>query len=225
MKTTIHLVMETPGAHAYQILSEATQEDEPKPIFIFPENQQENLLSWKFSEDHKVLEIPFHKVNLPNEVFIFFSHSFSLADQIVAILGTLQNNDSLSIGRFIFFIYSPILLAPPKSFTDWLDGTTHFTDVILFTDRSNDNSASVKELQDRYKSMCYPLESFILSKKNNPWSRILDPSPRRISHVFDDPQLLDPEDFPENDRYLARLASGERERQIPLIFGSGFSST
>ena len=47
METTIHLVMETPGAHAYQILSEATQEDEPKPIFIFPKNQQENQLSGK----------------------------------------------------------------------------------------------------------------------------------------------------------------------------------
>ena len=170
------------------------------------------------------LELPFKDIE-SSEVFIFLSHNTSLADQIEAILGTLQNNDSLNIGRFILFIYSPILLAPPKSFTDWLDGTTHFTDVILFTDRSNDNSAGVKELQDRYKSMCYPLESFILSKKNNPWSRILDPSPRRISHVFDDPQLLDPEDFPENDRYLARLTSGERERQIPLIFGSGFSST
>ena len=145
--------METPGAHAYQILSEATQEDEPKPIFIFPENQQENQLCWKFSDDHTALELPFKDIE-SSEVFIFLSHNTSLAAQIEAILGTLQNNDSLSIGRFILFIYSPILLAPPKSFTDWLDGTTHFTDVILFTDRSNDNSASVKELQDRYKSMC-----------------------------------------------------------------------
>ena len=225
MAITIHLVMETPGSHAYKILSEATQEDQPKPIFIFPENQQENQLCWKFSEDRKLLEIPFQKENLPSELFIFFSHSFSLADQIEAILGTLQNNGSLSIGRLMLFIRSPILLSTTTNFNDWLDGVAHYTDVILFTDRSNDNSACIKEIQDRYKSMCYPLESFILSKKNNPWSRILDPSPRRISHVFDDPQLLDSEDFPENDRYLARLPSGERERKIPLIFSSGFSST
>ena len=45
----------------------------------------------------------------------------------------------------------------------------------------------------------------------------LDPSPRRISHVFDDPQLLDPEDFPEKDRYLARLPSGERKTN-PINF-------
>ena len=64
--------METPGAHAYQILSEATQEDEPKPIFIFPENQENNQLSWKFSDDRKMLEIPSHKENLPSEVFVFF---------------------------------------------------------------------------------------------------------------------------------------------------------
>ena len=116
METTIHLVMETPGAHAYQILAEATQEDEPRPIFIFPENQQENQLFWKFSKDRKVLEIPFHKENLPSMRFLFFfSHSFSLADQIEAILGTLQNNGSLNIGRFILFIHSPILLSSLKN--------------------------------------------------------------------------------------------------------------
>ena len=156
MDTTFHLAMETPGAHAYQILAEATQEDEPRPIFIFPENQQENQLFWKFSKDRKVLEIPFHEENLPSEIFFFFSHSFSLADQIEAILGTLQNNDSLNIGRFILFIHSPKLLSPISNFHDWLDGVAHFTDVILFSSRSNDNSAGIKKLQDRYKSMCYP---------------------------------------------------------------------
>ena len=218
MKTSIHLVIETPGAHAHQILAAATLEDEPKPIFIFPENQLDDQSFWKFSEDHKRIELSLNTPDFPNEAFLLLSQSFSLADQIEATLGTLQNNASLSIGRFILFIRSPILISPPQNFHDWLDGVAHYTDVILFTDRSNDNSEGIKGLQDRYKSMCYPLESYILSKKNNPWSRILDTSPRRISHVFDDAQLLDPEDFPENDRYLARLPSGERERQIPLIF-------
>ena len=224
METTIHLVMETPGANAYQILSEATQDDEPKPIFIFPKNQQKNQFSWKISDDHTALELPIKDIE-SSEVFIFLSHSTSLTDQIEATLGTLKNDSNLSIGRFILFLYSPILLSSPKNFYDWLDGVAHFTDVILFTNRSNENSPNIKEIQGRYKSMCYPLENFILSKKNNPWSRILDPSPRRIAHVFDDPELLDPEDSPENDRYLARLPSGERERQIPLIFGSEISST
>jgi hypothetical protein len=68
--------------------------------------------------------------------------------------------------------------------------------------------------------MRYPLENIILAKRNNSWSRILDPSPRRISHIFDDIELLDEEDYPENDRYLKKLPSGERERSIPLIFAN-----
>jgi len=66
--------------------------------------------------------------------------------------------------------------------------------------------------------MRYPLENIILAKRNNSWSRILDPFPRRISHIFDDIELLDEEDYPENDRYLKKLPSGEHERSIPLIF-------
>jgi hypothetical protein len=66
--------------------------------------------------------------------------------------------------------------------------------------------------------MRYPMETFILGKKNNPWTRILDPTPRRLSHVFDPVELLDDEDLPEHDRYLSRLASGEYKQKVPLPF-------
>ena len=32
------------------------------------------------------------------------------------------------------------------------------------------------------------------------------------------PCFLEPEDLPENDRYLANLASGQRQKEIPQIF-------
>ena len=117
METTIHLVMETPGANAYQILSEATQDDEPKPIFIFPKNQQKNQFSWKISDDHTALELPIKDIE-SSEVFIFLSHNTSLTDQIEATMGTLKNDSNLTIGRFILFLYSPILLSSPRNFYD-----------------------------------------------------------------------------------------------------------
>ena len=48
-----------------------------------------------------------------------------------------QRND-LIMGTYSFYL-SPILLDPPANFQEWLDGVTHFTDVLLFVSRSNDN--------------------------------------------------------------------------------------
>ena len=210
--------MDTPGANASEILQDATQGDSPSPDFLFPENHTRNSGSWKLSDDIKKVEFCTNQSEDLAEIFLFLSNRICLATQIDAILQTLRIQDDLVMGRFILFLYSPILLNPPPHFQNWLDGVTHFTDVLLFVSRSNDTSAPIKNIQERYKTMHYPMEKYILAQKNNSWSRILDPTPRRISHVFDDPELLEPEDLPENDRYLALLPSGERERTIPLVF-------
>ncbi|MEK9771981.1 MAG: hypothetical protein VW907_04840 [Opitutae bacterium] len=220
MNKTIHLVMDTPGANASQILQDATRGESPPPSFLFPENNTGDSGSWKLLDDNKILEFCTNQSENPVEIFLFLSNRICLATQIDAILQTLKKVDDLVMGRFILFLYSPILLNPPPLFQNWLDGVTHFTDVLLFVSRSNDTSALIKDIQERYQTMHYPMEKYILAQKNNSWSRILDPTPRRISHVFDDPELLDPEDLPENDRYLALLPSGERERTIPLAFES-----
>ena len=218
MKNTIHLVLDTPGANASKILFDATRGDNPEPLFLHPENSSSDLSDWAFSKENKIMNFSIEQKKSPTEVFLFLSLNISLADQIEATLHTLRERDDFTIGRFILFIYSPILLDPPLGFQDWLDGVVHFTDVTLFTGRSNDNASAIKMVQDRYKSMYYPMETYILAKKNNPWAHILDSTPRRISHVFDDPVLLEPEDLPENDRYLANLASGQRQKEIPQIF-------
>ena len=215
--------METPRANASGILLEATQEDSPSPEFYFPNSPPEeslNKLTWslgkKGAEDYLEFNQP---LNSP-EIFMFLSHEISMADQLETILRFQKSNDQITMGRILLFIYAPVLLEEITSFQEWLDGVVHFSDVILFVDRTNENASAIKTLQERYTSMRYPLENIILAKRNNPWSRILDPSPRRISHIFDDIELLDEEDYPENDRYLKKLPSGERERSIPLIFAS-----
>ena len=69
---------------------------------------------------------------------------------------------------------------------------------------------------DRYQTLRYPLEFYQLAKKSNPWSRILAPSARRVSHIFESDELLEEEDSPENDPFLRRLANGNRQRPIPI---------
>ena len=213
--------METPGANASGILLEATQEDSPSPEFHFSNpstNDDLNVNTWSLSKNGTQDCLEFKQPLSSPEIFMFLSHEISIADQLEAILRFQKSNDQITMGRILLFIHAPVLLEEITSFQEWLDAVVHFSDAILFVGRTNQNALAIKTLQERYTSMRYPLENYILAKRNNPWSRILDPSPRRISHIFDDIELLDEDDYPENDRYLKKLPSGERERSIPLVF-------
>jgi hypothetical protein len=221
VSTTIHIVIETPGANAFQILKDATEDDSPTPKFIFPPVstiEPENGLSWKWTTERPKMIFPSIESENPNECFLFISHNLDLADQFEEISHTFKKNSDFSIGKVLFLIYSPILLSPPADFQEWIDASAHFADAMLFTERNNENAAVIKLQQDRYSTLRYPMESIVLGKKNNPWARILETCPRRISHIFDSPELLDTEDQPEMDRYLLRLPSGQRKQKIPLIF-------
>lgn len=221
MSTTIHIVIETPGANSFQILKDATQEDSPTPKFIFPPEspiEPENNLTWKWSPDRPKVIFPSIESENLNECFLFISNNLDLADQFEEISLVLEKKSNFSIGKVLFFINSPILLSPPTDFQQWVDACAHFADAMLFIGRKNENAGLIKSYQDRYSTLRYPMESIVLGKKNNPWARILESFPRRISHIFDSPELLEPEDQPEMDRYLVRLPSGHRKHAIPLIF-------
>ena len=213
--------METPGANASGILLEATQEDYPTPDFYYsnsPASEALNKNTWSLSNEGTQDCLEFNQPLSSPEIFMFLSHEITLADQLEAILRFQKSNVQITMGRFLLFIHAPVLLKEITFFQEWLDAVVHFSDAILFVDRTNENASAIKTLQERYTSMRYPLENYLLAKRNNPWSRILDPSPRRISHIFDDIELLEEEDYPENDRYLKKSPAGERERTIPLIF-------
>ena len=213
--------METPSANASGILLKATQEDSPLPEFYFPNsctNDDLNINTWSLGNEATKDCLEFKQPLSSPEIFMFLSHEISMADQLEAILRFQNSNDQTTMGRILLFIHAPVLLEEITSFQEWLDAVVHFSDAIIYVDRTNENASAIKTLQERYTSMRYPLENYILAKRNNPWSRILDPSPRRISHIFDDIELLEEEDYPKNDRYLKKSPSGERERTIPLIF-------
>ncbi len=221
--TLLHLILETPGCNAFELLKDATMEDSPLPIFYLPpeckvHGKQER--HWKQDESSETIELSLSGEDHSDECFLFLSQKIDLADQIEAIIELFNQTDNFSMGRFLFFIHAPLLHEPPEKLTDWIDAGAHFSDVMLFTGRNNENSSCIQTIQDRYSNMRFPMESFILGKKNTPWARILDPTPRRLSHVFDSSELLDPDELPENDRYLEKLPSGFRARVIPNPFSS-----
>ena len=67
--------------------------------------------------------------------------------------------------------------------------------------------------------MRYPMETYVISStKRGKIANLLNPTTRRISHIFDSSELLESEDTPLNDPYLAKMANGKRQKSIPIPF-------
>jgi len=135
------------------------------------------------------------------------------------LIKQIEKEPAYEIGRVISFINAEELLKGNSKLQSWLDAAAHFSDALCITNRSNENGKDVGKLLQRYEDMRYPLESYLISKsKRGKISNILNPTPRRISHIFDSPELLEAEDTPWKDPYLFELPNGRREKVIPMPF-------
>jgi hypothetical protein len=222
MSKYLYVIIETPGCRTLDFLEQAIEKDNlRKSVFLQKDDPRltgsEEYSSWTLTEDN---HFEFSEQSPENfeESFLFLSNHSCLATQLEAVVAFLTQQPEIEIGRIISFIHCPVLENQPDGFFYWLDGVAHFCDCFCFVDRSNQNGPFLKEVENRYKTLRYPLETFQLGKKTNRWAQILNPSPRRVSHIFDTPDLLDEEDTVENDSFLKKLPNGTRERSIPLLF-------
>ena len=224
MKGTLHLILGTPDSGRRSILSHANTPESPQAgsHFLLPEELKDHTLPhtcWRWEEEE--FRFSGSEPASPAEFFLFFSNNLDLADQFEASLSLLSSETELELGRIIVFLNSRLLVQPDSSITEWIDGAVHFADALCFTHRENDNASDIAKCKERFDSMRYPLETYVLGKKKAPpLERILSPSARRISHAFDPQDLLEPEDSPQNDTYLARQPNGKRQRPIPRPFAS-----
>ena len=222
MKGTLHLIIGTPNSERRSILSQASRPKNPSSLFLLPKELRLDdcpCTEWKWSQGQ--FEFTDCHEDPVNEFFLFFSNEYNLAEQFEATLELLEKERELVVGRVILFINSDLLVSANDQVFAWIDGAGHFADAICFTHRKNDNAAAISKCKERFETMRYPLESYVIGSKKPPsLVRILAPIHRRISHIFDPPDLLDPEDSPQNDPYLARLPNGRRERSIPSPFSS-----
>ena len=219
MQGHVHLIAGTPESSRRKILSQSTEADEqPRSCFVLPEELDFDdypSIKWAWANDEFEIQISTNPDI--DEFFLFISNKIEFPLQIEATILLLEKNPNLSLGRIILFINAQFL--DDKNIYSWLDGFAHFADLICLAGRTNTNAHLINECIDRYKSMKYPLDCLILSdRKSPPISRILNPSPRRISHIFDPPDILEPDDNAENDPFLEKTPTGERLKPIPLIF-------
>jgi hypothetical protein len=222
MSKYLYVIIETPGCSTLDFLDQAIEKDNlRKSVSLHTDDPRlsdsKDYSTWSLTADNH-FQFPEQNPQDYEESFIILSNQSCLATQLEAVVAFLSQQPDIEIGRIISFIHCPVLENQPDNFFNWLDGVAHFSDCFCFVDRSNQNGSFLKDVEDRYKTLRYPLETFQLGKKTNSWAQILNPSPRRVSHIFDTPDLLDEEDTVENDPFLKKLPNGIRERSIPLLF-------
>jgi len=220
MKGLLYLVIGTPNSDGISIISKHTEQDkgaDQSQILLPPQNPDPicSHSNWKWVKGNFIFES-----STDGEIkdwFLFLSNRINLADQFEASLELLNSQNSLELARVISFVNCDEL--DHEDIIGWMDGVAHFSDILCFSNRTNANGQKLNEIVERYKSMHYPLESIILSKRKSlPINQILSTIPRRITHIFEPSELLEDNDSPDQDCYLKKLSNGNRCRSIPIIF-------
>lgn len=223
----LHIILETPDSGAFKYLENALANSFENSLFYIPRTkieervakESDNILVWDdrdiacFTLDEGSL------INSNSESFLFFSSFLEISAQFEHLILELENQPSYKIGRVVSFIDAEKLYKISAMLQSWLDAVAHFSDVFCITNRSNKNGKAVGSLLKRYEDMRYPLESYIISNsKSAKISNILNPTARRISHIFDSPELLENDETPLSDPYLKKLPNGNRAKPIPMLF-------
>jgi hypothetical protein len=224
MNGRLHIILGTPESERRSLLSKFTAKDEqsdPACFLLPPELESMSMPHSNWIWNQNKFEFGELPVASNVEYFLFFSNEVNLAEQFEAVLEVLAEEEDLSMGRVILFINSILLPGGRQELMAWIDAAGHFSDAICFIHRNNENAMAISKCKERFETMRYPLETYVLGgKKVGVLEKILHAPPRRITHLFDPPDLLDEDDAPQNDPYLAKLANGRRERPVPSPFGS-----
>jgi hypothetical protein len=223
----LYIILESPDSGGFEFLFNGLKDFNDQGFhFLLPEStknkvgsdQKENITFWS-DKDSTDLSFNLNENEENTNLFLFFSPYMNLTDQFEYLVDQIDKTAKVQIGRIISFLDANILPEISPQFQLWLDAVAHFSDVLCISNRTNQNGKAVKMIIDRYENMRYPMETYLISQnKKGKLLNILNPTARRITHIFDSPDLLDSEETPKNDPYLKKLANGKREKGIPIPF-------
>ena len=176
----------------------------------------ERVSTWDWENEAIILPEE-AKESTDRHQFLILSPYIDLADQIEASIDLLAIDNELILARILLVVHCGLLEETSPQLRKWHEACLHFTDVVLLNRREGVNQKLIEELKDHYESMHLPvvLEYVRRDRIANP-AKILDPTPRRLTQLFETEEDLDLDFI---DEYLERLPSGDRAKQIPLPFG------
>jgi hypothetical protein len=164
------------------------------------------------------------KVNAAPEKIIFLAPGNSDPADVVEAVKTWSEHNHCCVARLITAVDCAFLKSKPEA-QSWYDACIHFSDIVLLARREGVDNKWLKSFEDRYAKNHYPCR-FLLVKKGrvqNP-AEILEPEARRMSLYFDELIAIEEDEFEEErpedqkpDKYIERLASGQRAYPIPDI--------
>jgi len=190
------------------------------------------LARWSWNSDHSF--------NLPE--LGDATHVFILADgrgNPLDFLEAAKNWLPLSGGelaRVLCVVHCQLAEKSPALLV-WYEACAHFADVMLLNRREGVTNKWLSSFQNRFRDQFYPflIELVKAGRVKNP-AIILEPQPRRMSHVFDeesnwviagtdtaadDEEASDGDEdievTPEEDPWLVRHAGGRRVKELPDI--------
>jgi len=221
----------------FDLIDGGLDENQPKTVYIASSEEPSafdeqiaalnntTVLNWDFHQSIKGPPPPTES----KTIFFITESTSNPIDQIEAIR-EWQKVFELNVAR-ILTVVDCELAEKHEELKSWFEACIHFTDYVLLNNRENVSNKWIREFQQYYEKNCYPcLFSYVKKGKTNNPPEILDPSPRRLSHLFDeidaiDALDLDEDNLPEDvfdltnpvDPYLQKYDSGQRKRKIPDI--------
>ncbi len=160
-------------------------------------------------------------------VFVVADGLSDPADFVEAFHAWLAGN-GCELGRVMTVLHSELAIARHEAFA-WFDCCIHFSDVVLMNKRENVSNKDMKKFLDHYEEECFPclFEYVKKGRVPNP-SLLLETQPRRITRIFDEPEIFEDDDEeeeleeevagdPTKDAFLKRISGGRRERRLPRI--------
>ncbi len=167
----------------------------------------------------------------PDLVFIVADGLADPADFMEAFNAWLPDS-GCELGRIITVLHCELAVGKHEAFA-WFDCCIHYSDVVLLSRRENVSNKDMKKFLDHYEEECYPCVFEYVKKGRVPNPKLLlEPQPRRISKLFDEPEpiVIDEDDLeesdaaeeeiagdPTKDKYLRRVAGGRRAHPLPKI--------
>jgi len=226
-RVLLYIVIETPDSGAFEFLDISLKDSSEETFFYLPKSKNTekgvytatNISLWNDKEIPSFSLEEFSQIKLESESFLFFSPFLDLSHQFELLIQQIEKVPEYEIGRVISFINAEEFLKGNSKLQSWLDATAHFSDALCITNRSNENGKDVGKLLQRYEDMRYPMETYMISNsQRGKINSILNPTVRRISHIFDSPELLEDQEGPLQDPYLVNLANGKREKVVQTPF-------
>lgn len=234
----VYLFFGSPGSGRREILNDLLEfglENGDRAVVLESSRELESGSEWSASQKVSTFSYEWKddSLILP-EIDASDSDLFLLADGLTDPADFIEfffnwiSESEYELAR-IFTVVDCQLVARTSKAIVWYDCCIHFSDVVLLNRRDGLSNKVVNDFIDRYRKQYYPcfFEMVKKGRVKNP-SLILDPSPRRIARLFDDPEPIDDddekEDFsddeltpgdPSKDPFLKRVASGRRERVLP----------